>query len=166
VFGFHGCHFGAVDKIIAEGFDHRVTTARAVVPNNPNEKAKVWFGYFGSGVYVAENASKSDEYTVPQKDRTRTMFLVRACLGIPFQHRGNASENPELVVLPGRKNHLNALLRPPYIDAIGRPADSVYHIARRVGGDETSWPQKNSEFIVYDRAQVYPELLITFRRLE
>merc|ERR1712178_476569 len=36
---------------------------------------------FGSGIYLAEAASKADEYTEPSKDGIRCMLLCRATLG-------------------------------------------------------------------------------------
>jgi serine/threonine protein kinase len=160
VFGFHGCPAAAANKIAIEGFDNRVSTGS--VKNG----SSVWFGYFGSGIYIAENASKSDEYTKPEADGTQTMFVVRGCLGIPFQHHGNAGKNLLQTVMPGRRAPLWSLMRAPFIEQINRAADSLHHVAARQSGNKNqNFPWKNSEFIVYDRAQAYPELLITYKRV-
>ncbi len=159
--GFHGCSAAAANKIANEGFDQRVSTARV-----QGKKPSVWFGYFGSGIYIAENASKSDEYTQPEADGTQSMFVVRACLGIPFQHHGDAQENLKQTVTPGKRARLWSLMRAPFIEQIDRAADSLHHVAARQSGNkDENFPWKNSEFVVYDRAQAYPELLITYKRV-
>jgi hypothetical protein len=158
VFGFHGCPAATANKIANEGFDQRVSTARI-------QGKSVWFGYFGSGIYIAENASKSDEYTQPEADGMHMMFIARACVGIPFQHHGDARKNSLQTVVPGKQTRLWSLMRAPFIEQIDRAADSLHHVAARQSGNNDSWPWKNSEFVVYDRAQAYPELLITYKRV-
>ena len=61
-------------------------------------------GLFGQGLYFAENASKSDEYT--DNDDLHYMFLVRVCLGSPYYHEGNARKT-QVHILPGIVLHLN-----------------------------------------------------------
>ena len=69
---FHGTEAAAVEKILQDGLDPRVSSA----------------GLFGHGLYFAENASKSDEYTGRPADGLHLMFLSRVLLGRPYAHRG------------------------------------------------------------------------------
>lgn len=147
--GFHGTSHQAVDVIVAEGLDQRVAST----------------GYFGFGIYIAENASKSDEYT-DEANGERVMLLVRSCLGIVFEHHGNARANAaQTISHDGRTKKLQELMRAPFVQSAGQAADSLHHVARRHSGNAASWPWKNSEFVLYDRAQAYPELLITYKRV-
>lgn len=70
---FHGTKAAAIDAILLEGMDPRVS--------HP--------GLFGHGLYFAENASKSDEYTGEPTDGLHLMFLSRVVLGRPYIHKGN-----------------------------------------------------------------------------
>jgi hypothetical protein len=150
VVGFHGTKHSAVDIIAAEGLDQRVAST----------------GYFGFGIYIAENASKSDEYTDENANGERVMLLVRSCLGIVFEHHGNTQLNTALTISrDGRTKKLRELMRAPFVQSADQAADTLHHVARRHSGNAASWPWKNSEFVVYDRTQVYPELLITYKRV-
>lgn len=70
---FHGTDSNAADKILMDGLDPRVSSN----------------GLFGHGLYFAENASKSDEYTGQPPDGLHKMFLSRVALGRPYVHRGS-----------------------------------------------------------------------------
>lgn len=164
---FHGTQSAALDAILLEGLDPRVSGA----------------GLFGNGLYFAENASKSDEYTGKPADGLHRMFLSRVVLGRPYVHTGNkpwpsfsivllisllrldlagrASETRVQVFKDGPKNPLGTLMRGPYLEEYGRPADSLWH---QRGGQNRPW--KHAELVVYDRTQTYPEFLITYRRIE
>jgi hypothetical protein len=148
VLGFHGTKHNAVDIIAAEGLDQRVAGT----------------GHFGFGIYIAENASKSDEYTDENANGERVMLVVRSCLGIVFEHHGDAQLNTSLTISrDGRTKPLQELMRAPFV--MSSQADSLQHVPSRRSGNKESWPWKNSEIVVYDRTQVYPELLITYKRV-
>ena len=140
VFLFHGTKPGLEKIIVSAGFEERVCSTA---------------GLFGAAIYLAENSSKSDEYCMPDNGGTCFMFLVRASLGTAVETR-----------VPR-----NGLRRPPCVngdfDGAGRPticshprADSV--VAPFGPG---CFLQKYREFMIYDRHQVYPELLIEFKRV-
>jgi hypothetical protein len=106
-------------------------------------------GLFGAAVYFAENASKSGEYAVEDPaTKTAFMFLSRVALGRP--HMRPAGQ------------HLNNQRRPPclqsgHMNCTHERADSVICVGSARFGYR--------EFMVYDRSQAYPELLIEFRRV-
>jgi hypothetical protein len=83
-----------------------------------------------------------------------------------FEHHGNARANAaQAISRDGRTKTLRELMRAPFVQSADQAADSVHHVARRRSGNAASWPWKNSEFVLYDRAQAYPELLITYKRV-
>lgn len=104
---FHGTESEAVEKILHDGLDPRVSSA----------------GLFGHGLYFAENASKSDEYTRPDSNGRHVMFLSRVLLGRLFRHEGSSvltkqgdASRSRVSVFPGKMVSLGALLRAPYLD--------------------------------------------------
>jgi hypothetical protein len=103
-------------------------------------------GLFGAGVYFAEMCSKSDQYCTPNESGILNMFLSRVVFG---------SSHPTTVGMP-RNSNGDATRRPPDMPGTsGRPHDSIVY---RPGGN------KYNEFIVYDKAQAYPEFLVEFKR--
>ncbi|KAL3880945.1 hypothetical protein ACJMK2_033147 [Sinanodonta woodiana] len=102
---------------------------------------------FGKGVYCAESSTKADQYADDKQRRLegeKKMFLVRACLGeVYIESCSTAHQRPPCRQCKQDKctNHSNLY-------------DSV------VG--EGSWNFR--EFVLYERMQVYPEYLITYRR--
>ncbi|KAL3880865.1 hypothetical protein ACJMK2_033071, partial [Sinanodonta woodiana] len=102
---------------------------------------------FGKGVYCAESSTKADQYADDKQRRLegeKKMFLVRACLGeVYIESSSTAHQRPPCRQCKQDKctNHSNLY-------------DSV------VG--EGSWNFR--EFVLYERMQVYPEYLITYRR--
>jgi hypothetical protein len=142
VFHFHGTSPEIVNIIASNGFEERVCSLR---------------GLFGAGIYLAENSSKSDEYCTPSDSGSYFMFLVRATLG-----------TPHLALSP-----MNNLRRPPcreggHTDLDGQPcahprADSV--LAPTKSTHPNAHLQKYREFVIYDRAQCYPEFLIEYKRV-
>ncbi|EKX48560.1 hypothetical protein GUITHDRAFT_60009, partial [Guillardia theta CCMP2712] len=115
---FHGTPQQNCSIITEQGFDERVSN-RA--------------GHFGTGIYFAENCTKSLSYC--RSDDSRFLFLTRVLLGDPhFTQQANSS-----------------LRRPPnsssttlHDSVIGTPGRSAAH----------------REFVTYDRTQTYPEFLI------
>lgn len=102
---------------------------------------------FGSGIYFAENSSKSDEYIVPDSSGNCYIFLSRVIMGVPF------------VTLTSQSN----LKRPPQRSGLIL-YNSVLAECQETG-HKTAQLQRYREFIVYDRKQTYPEFLITFKRV-
>eukprot|EP00026_Physarum_polycephalum_P004369 Phypoly_transcript_04387.p1 GENE.Phypoly_transcript_04387~~Phypoly_transcript_04387.p1 ORF type:complete len:576 (+),score=82.20 Phypoly_transcript_04387:125-1852(+) len=136
---FHGTKHNYVEAIKSTGFDERVSSSA---------------GLFGTGIYFAENSSKSDEYVVPGKDNIYChIFICRVCVGTPF--------------LTG-KPHPN-LRRPPCLLEDQLPCahprfDSLIGMKSEEKGDKKTFLRKYREFVVYDRQQCYPEFLVTYRR--
>jgi hypothetical protein len=107
-------------------------------------------GLFGHGIYFAENSSKSDEYITPDAAGNCYIFLSRVCLGVSQSTlkstrgmRRPANRSPENIfdsVLGECKEH----------KTFGKPGACL---------------QRYREFIVFDRKQTYPELLVTFQRV-
>eukprot|EP00161_Ancyromonas_sigmoides_P009669 TRINITY_DN239_c1_g2_i3.p1 TRINITY_DN239_c1_g2~~TRINITY_DN239_c1_g2_i3.p1 ORF type:complete len:1507 (-),score=409.47 TRINITY_DN239_c1_g2_i3:10-4530(-) len=123
--------------------------AGVIVEQGFDERVCGLNGLFGAAVYFAENASKSGEYAVedPRKG-TAFMFLSRVALGRPHERP------PQM--------HLNNQRRAPclhggHTDCTHERADSVVCVGSARFGYR--------EFMVYDRRQAYPELLIEFKRV-
>ena len=92
----------------------------------------------GSGVYFAERPCKSDQYMTADKNGLCYLFLSRVTMGKPF------------VTQRTRTN-----IRRLEGDAAGH--DSLL----------SEIPSsKYREFVVYDRSQCYPELLIAIERTD
>ncbi|EKX32232.1 hypothetical protein GUITHDRAFT_82501 [Guillardia theta CCMP2712] len=121
--------------------------ADAILKSGLDERVCSLEGLFGAGVYLAENSSKSDEYCTPDSHGICRMLLVRVALGTPFE----------------ALQTMRRARRPPAMPGSSRLHDSVMAVTR------DTHPQacldKHREFIVYDRRQTYPELLIEFRRV-
>eukprot|EP00808_Paulinella_micropora_P027496 g51334.t1 len=133
---WHGTKAEKREVICKQGLDERVATA----------------GYFGRGIYFAENSSKSDEYVVPDREGLCYMFLARVCLGVAYSSLQPTSH----------------LTRPP------NRSDNPHRLYDSVRGEcMQHWKyskhnaslQRYREFIVFDCKLTYPELLITFRRV-
>ena len=105
-----------------------------------DERVGALSGMFGAGVYFADMCSKSDQYCTPNRDQSFFLFLSRAMFGAVFDTRKPMPQTR----------------RPPEMLRIkGRSHDSIVYVP---GG------KHYSEYIVYDKAQTYPEYLIEFNR--
>jgi len=141
---FHGTKSNITDFIVQQGFEERVAMDN---------------GLFGAGIYFAENSSKSDEYITPDANGECNIFLCRVCLGTPF------------VTTQTFRNTTQPIRRPPcvhgHIDSCQHErTDSVIAECKRTGPQYGFYDlERYREFIVYDRSQCYPELLITFKRV-
>jgi len=152
---FHGLSCNIVDKILESGFDERVSNLA---------------GLFGSGIYFAEDSSKSGTYchgtdcaqvgavygkgtsTCTCRDNNETercMFVCRVSMGTGWVRLEATSKDGQI------------LRRPPEKDD-GSFYDSVI-------GQSTKFNEEAAvdyrEFIVYDRRQCYAEYLIYFSRV-
>ena len=106
-------------------------------------------GLFGAGVYFAENSSKSDEYCTPDKTGSCFMFLCRVMLGTPF-----LAEQP-----------MRQLRRPPNLPGSNPSQLCDCVIGVTAATHPGAFLQRYREFVVYDRRQAYPELLIEYKRI-
>merc|ERR1712107_600396 len=98
---------------------------------------------YGRGVYLAENGSKSDEYTRPSgKEQDRQLLLLRTCLGRVY-YTDTKETNPRTCE--------DLCIR------------GVYH---SVLGDRKKARGTFREFVVFDTEQAYSNYILTYRRVE
>eukprot|EP01061_Rhynchopus_euleeides_P020483 TRINITY_DN3332_c0_g1_i1.p1 TRINITY_DN3332_c0_g1~~TRINITY_DN3332_c0_g1_i1.p1 ORF type:complete len:260 (+),score=85.47 TRINITY_DN3332_c0_g1_i1:101-781(+) len=120
-----------------------------IVSQGMDERVCMW-GLHGAGLYFAENSSKSDEYMSPAEDGLCDLLVCRVLLGKPHLRSSKAGAAAQ------------SARRPPCVEGhIGctqghAPTDSV--LAALEGNPR--------EFVVYDRARVYPEYIVKVRRVE
>ena len=133
-----------VPLIIQQGAEERVASLR---------------GLFGAGIYLAEYASKSDQYLVSDSNGNCYMFLCRVLMGdayvvekYPPRDKGvrRIQDIPEVAT----KLNSNELKTVP---------DSLLAECRRTGHPNADL-ERYREMVLYDRAQVYPEFLVTLKR--
>lgn len=96
---------------------------------------------FGTGTYFAAHSSKSDQYATPNAAGERSILLARVCLG-----------EPHYTDVPMREATL-----PPSRPDGGPPFDSVIAHSTAEGGC-VQFP----EYIVYEKAQMMPQFVITY----
>eukprot|EP00163_Fabomonas_tropica_P018239 TRINITY_DN324_c0_g2_i1.p1 TRINITY_DN324_c0_g2~~TRINITY_DN324_c0_g2_i1.p1 ORF type:complete len:1450 (-),score=273.54 TRINITY_DN324_c0_g2_i1:587-4936(-) len=132
---FHGTSSSGLQAIPTTGFDERVSST----------------GMFGYGIYFAENASKADEYSVPDEDGLCHMFLCRALVGLPYTA---LESQPFLRRPPCLAGHTYGCPHPRFNSLLAETnatfPDAVL--------------QKYRELVVYDRNAVYPEYIISYYR--
>ena len=100
---------------------------------------------YGAGIYFAESPSKSDQYAGNASQATHWLVLARVTLG--SSHRTTSS-------LGG------GVRRAPCIE--GETGNCAHARHDSVRAEASS---RFREFVVYDRAQTYPEYLIEYRRV-
>jgi len=143
-FLFHGTKPDVVDLILNQGFTEHVGNLQ---------------GMFGSGIYFSENSSKSDEYCAADSKGLCYMFLTRVCLGAPYVVR----KKPEIDPLKG-------IRRAPFFPGMDPKLKSsqahsvVAETVMSKNGSPDCYLQRYREFVVYNGAQCYPEILLTFER--
>ena len=131
-FLFHGVPSNLSERIAQQGLDPRYAGEHS---------GKL----FGSGVYFANMASKSDIYTKPNDGtKTRTMYLTRVCLGEAYK----------------ATKRMDSILRPPERPDKRGPLNSV----RAPSVDQGGCVEYN-EYIVYKDAQAYPEFRIVYEHI-
>jgi len=96
---------------------------------------------YGRGIYLAENASKSDEYCTSDAEGVRTMLLCRAVLGNVFYTEA-VEPDPRDCEAKCLRENFNSVL-----------------------GDRRKTRGTFREFVVFDADQVYPNFLIKYRRV-
>jgi hypothetical protein len=132
---FHGTKQCNVNSIVGMGFDER-----AFELNGP----------FGAGIYFADSVDKSFQHCdkpASATNRSYFLFIARVVLGLPF------------VALAPRNKEYRA---PPLPDQPSRFYNSV--IAVTTETHPAAHLKTFREFVVYDRHQSYPELLVEFTR--
>jgi hypothetical protein len=127
VFLFHGTSAIAASKITTENLRTNLAGSNAGT-------------LYGRGVYLAENGSKSDEYTRPGKEGERHLLLCRAVLGRPLYSDAVAT-NPRECEDACVKGRFHSVL-----------------------GDRKKARGTFREFVVFDKEQVYPNWIITYKR--
>eukprot|EP00930_Biecheleria_cincta_P070534 TRINITY_DN58172_c0_g1_i1.p1 TRINITY_DN58172_c0_g1~~TRINITY_DN58172_c0_g1_i1.p1 ORF type:complete len:454 (+),score=67.27 TRINITY_DN58172_c0_g1_i1:31-1362(+) len=127
VFLFHGTSADAASKITQSNY--RLNLAGSYAGT-----------LYGRGIYLAENSTKSDEYTRPTPSGERHLLLCRAVLGRVFYLDTKDAD-------------------PRACEAACLEAD--YH---SVLGDRKKARGTFREFIVFDEDQVYPNYILTYRR--
>eukprot|EP00056_Hartaetosiga_gracilis_P018325 m.10547 g.10547 ORF g.10547 m.10547 type:complete len:519 (+) comp6638_c0_seq2:74-1630(+) len=103
-------------------------------------------GLFGSGCYFAESSSKAAEY-LPKDDDVVYIFISRVLLG-------DALETNEMFKKARRAPHN------PTTDCM---FDSL--VANTKKHDKDAFLKRFREFIVYERNQIYPELVVAVKRV-
>ena len=139
-FMFHGTTKKNVDSIVREGFNIRYAKRGA-------------FGH--PGIYLSENAQKADKYSTSRKRRSTGfyMFIVRVALGkTEIYENKNPTEKYDTIVgettLGKAELCENKNSGEDYDRIVGRPSKMF------------------REFVKTDTAQMYPEFLVHYDRLE
>lgn len=96
---------------------------------------------YGRGVYFAENASKSDEYTKPDTHNLRYLLLCRTILG-RVKYIGTTETDPRACEEACIKGSFHSIL-----------------------GDRKKARGTFREFIVFDEDQVYPNFILAYKRV-
>mmetsp|Transcript_328 Transcript_328/g.603 ORF Transcript_328/g.603 Transcript_328/m.603 type:complete len:547 (+) Transcript_328:3-1643(+) len=96
---------------------------------------------YGRGVYLAENSSKSDEYSQSDPQGLRSMLICRTTLGRAF-YSDDVNVNP--------RSCEDICMHGPYHSILG---------------DRLKARGTFREFIVYDEDQVYPNFIVRYRQL-
>mmetsp|Transcript_84605 Transcript_84605/g.237947 ORF Transcript_84605/g.237947 Transcript_84605/m.237947 type:complete len:588 (+) Transcript_84605:1-1764(+) len=128
-FLFHGTTKQAADSITTSDFRLNLAGTNAGT-------------LYGRGVYFAENASKSDEYTRPDTHNLRYMLLCRTLLGRAY-YLDQKDADPRACE--------EACLRGKFHSVLG---------------DRKKARGTFREFIVFDEEQVYPNYILVYRRVD
>ncbi|CAL1535023.1 unnamed protein product [Lymnaea stagnalis] len=142
---FHGTKSDTIEALIHNGLDPRLSNEATM---------------FGKGIYAAERATKSDQYTDSKQQRTPngtklTLILTRMLLGNVFL----CDDKHKSVQSKGSKK----LSRPPCMSCLEdfcKCRDQT--LFDSVMGDG-KWLFR--EFVVYESSQCYPEYVITYTRV-
>lgn len=129
VFLFHGTSPVAADSISTGNFKLNFAGSNAGT-------------LYGRGVYLAENASKSDEYTRPEWGTgNRTLLVCRVTLGRPY-YTDEVSPSPRDCERKCLYDRFHAVL-----------------------GDRRKARGTFREFVVFDEEQIYANYILTYRRV-
>ena len=100
----------------------------------PNQFSVVSGAAYGNGVYFAANASYSMDFTAPDSNKLRHMYLARVVVGLYVEGRKG------LLVPPPLRSEVPEVLFDSVVDRQSNP----------------------KTFVVFKDSQCYPEYLITF----
>lgn len=156
---FHGTKAENVDILIDKGYDNRVCSVH---------------GMFGSGFYLAENSTKSNQYIpCPSCNKNAifyegncacnvyteyTMVIYRAALGDVHVCKAYSRDYK---VKSGR-GQTEPVRRPPEKNDDHEVYDCVLGESIEHAGDAALLQFR--EIILYEQHQAYPEFLVTFKR--
>jgi hypothetical protein len=122
-------------------------TVQHILENGFDERVCKLKGLFGAASYFADSPSKADQYAIADDSGIFCMFVCRVVLGT------------SLGVMDAR---MRGERIPPLVpDHESRRYDSVTGVAAAAG----SILKRFHEFVVYDGNQVYPELLVSYKRV-
>ncbi|CAK9045475.1 unnamed protein product [Durusdinium trenchii] len=127
VFLFHGTTESAAEKIKTHDFRINLAGSNAGT-------------LYGRGIYLAENATKSDEYTHPGPNGVRHLLLCRVTLGRVFYSNTKETE-PRKCEDACLKGKFHSIL-----------------------GDRKACRGTFREFVVFDEEQIYTNYILTYRR--
>lgn len=96
---------------------------------------------YGRGIYLAENGTKSDEYTTPMSDGVRHLLVCRVVLGRVY-YTDTKDTDPRACEDACLKGKFNSVL-----------------------GDRKKCRGTFREFIVFDEEQVYTNYILTYKRV-
>jgi hypothetical protein len=125
------------------------TRARYICQHGFDERVAALSGLYGAGSYFAINSCKSHQYSSQNKDSSNFVMLVcRVVMGSP--HCTSTS-------------HQNERKPPDNAATPGRPFDSIFAkqgISFPMPGRHHK--QHHTEYVVFDRGQVYPEYVVRY----
>jgi hypothetical protein len=128
---FHGTERRVADIMAHHGFAEAVSSLG---------------GFWGGGIYFAENASKSDEYVPPGE--TGTMVVARVVLGRPHIQREALDERT-------RRLRRTACVE-GHLDTVHGPCAHKRCDSLIADCKAHEWLKRYREFVVYQAAQTYP----------
>eukprot|EP00929_Paragymnodinium_shiwhaense_P059752 TRINITY_DN29903_c0_g1_i1.p1 TRINITY_DN29903_c0_g1~~TRINITY_DN29903_c0_g1_i1.p1 ORF type:complete len:574 (+),score=129.57 TRINITY_DN29903_c0_g1_i1:163-1884(+) len=128
-FLFHGTSADAAQKITTNDFMISMAGSNAGT-------------LFGRGLYLAENCTKSDEYTRPMDTGERCLLICRATLGRMF-YWGEKETDPRMCEDKCLRDRYHAVL-----------------------GDRKKCRGTFREVVIFDEEQVYPNYILTYRRVD
>jgi len=151
----HGASSNNIERYITKtGFDEKVASIA---------------GFFGAGIYFAENSSKANLYvpcpncqgdaalspivcTCP-KNQLYSMLVCRVLLGVPF-----ICEKYDQAKFQGTAQR--PVRQAPFKESSTERYDSIVVSGKVTGGDLVFY----REFVVYNGFQVYPEYIVYYSR--
>ncbi|CAK9019121.1 unnamed protein product [Durusdinium trenchii] len=130
----HGTTFDKIDQIATCGFDERLARES---------------GLYGQGVYFTDQSCKSLQYSGAATQHVGCLIIARLVLGRPF-FAGGPQKNLKIE---------------PFLD-VNDPSKGRFHSVIARPGTPTGLgpqPQVHQEYVVFDGAQAYPEMIVHFK---
>jgi len=129
VFLYHGTSAAAAEAIKTHDFRINLAGSNAGT-------------LYGRGIYLAENGTKSDEYTTPMADGVRHLLVCRVVLGKVY-YTDTKETDPRACEHACLRGKFNSVL-----------------------GDRKKCRGTFREFIVFDEEQVYTNYILTYKRVD